>query len=79
MKISTPFKHNNDLYNIKSPLFHKNLDLIKIPSLKTNNMNFHLLSKSRNKVTDFIIMKSLWNDLGVNIEYQKQFERKRKS
>ena len=74
MKISTPFKHNNDLYNIKSPLFHKNLDLIKIPSLKTNNMNFHLLSKSRNKVTDFIIMKSLWNDLGVNIEYQKQFE-----
>ena len=74
MKISTPFKHNNDLYNIKSPLFHKNLDLIKIPSLKTNKMNFHLLSKSRNKVTDFIIMKSLWNDLGVNIEYQKQFE-----
>ena len=74
MKISTPFKHKNDLYNIKSPLFHKNLDLIKIPSLKTNNMNFHLLSKSRNKVTDFIIMKSLWNDLGVNIEYQKQFE-----
>ena len=74
MKISTPFKHNNGLYNIKSPLFHKNLDLIKIPSLKTNNTNFHLLSKSRNKVTDFIIMKSLWNDLGVNIEYQKQFE-----
>ena len=74
MKISTPFKHNNDLYNIKSPLFHKNLDIIKIPNLKTNNTNFHLLSKSRNKVTDFIIMKSLWNDLGVNIEYQKQFE-----
>ena len=74
MKISTPFKHNNGLYNIKSPLFHKNLDIIKIPNLKTNNTNFHLLSKSRNKVTDFIIMKSLWNDLGVNIEYQKQFE-----
>ena len=74
MKISTSFKHNNGLYNIKSPLFHKNLDIIKIPNLKTNNTNFHLLSKSRNKVTDFIIMKSLWNDLGVNIEYQKQFE-----
>ena len=74
MKISSPFKLNNDLCNIKSPMFHRKLELIKIPNLKNNNLNLNLLSKSRNKVTDFIIMKSLWNDLGVNIEYQKQFE-----
>ena len=77
MNISSPYSPSYSslkIKSIKSPLFRSKLDLIKKQTLKPKNFDINLLLKTRNKIPNLIIMKSLWNDLGVNPEYQKLFE-----
>ena len=77
MNISSPYSPSYSslkIKSIKSPLFRSKLDLIKKQILKPKNFDINLLLKTRNKIPNLIIMKSLWNDLGVNPEYQKLFE-----
>ena len=77
MNISSPYSPSYSslkIKSIKSPLFRSKFDLIKKQTLKPKNFDINLLLKTRNKIPNLIIMKSLWNDLGVNPEYQKLFE-----
>ena len=45
-----------------------------VSHLKKNHCSLNCKNPIKNKESEFIIVKSLWNDLGVNIEFQNEFK-----
>ena len=62
-------------YNVISPNQKNNLDISHALSLKNNHLLINCKSQLKVKHSELIVIRSLWNDLGVNLEYQKEFDK----
>ena len=62
-------------YKVISPNQKNNLDISHALSLKNNHLLINCKSQLKVKHSELIVIRSLWNDLGVNLEYQKEFDK----
>ena len=49
-------------------------NLAQSSSFNKHHFQINCKSQIKNRFSDLIIIKSLWNDLGVNVDFQKEFE-----
>ena len=69
-------KHNSYNQNKNQSKTNNKLTISQLLSyFRKNHLLLNCKSPIKTKDTEFVIVKSLWNDLGVNIEYQNEFKK----